>query len=651
MNTEAPYAAQVTGLLRRMELSYGLGLFVVLLIVTLTHLPMPFNSLSTDDYLIRANIEGEAVLFQKGFPLADPDKSLARGLADAFHFYSPEAGTLAAYTEYGNLPWWSAEAPKMNPWRPLAALTHWLDFQIAPASYPFQLLHSLIYLLLFGFSAYRLFWRLSPRASVAVLATLFVVVDYSHFINFSWIAARNVFITGALGCFVLERFIAWRQQGQPLSAAMALMAFVLALLSAESGIAVTGYLFAYLWLVEKTGLRRMAAVLWPYAVVVILWRVVYSAAGYGTSGISLYVDPMRSPMEFLAALLTTPPALFAGIMTSIDGYVPSLSPQWSLVAVVLSACLVMLGVWLILPLLRSNALARFMFLGSVLASIPASSLISGSSRSGVFIAIGFFWILSIWLHQLMDRQRGRGVRLFAKGLLGVHLVLPVTIAFVASSMLLPVTYSSDMQYESVAKRLHPVSGQRSLVVVNSRAPNREFYLPFTWHYEYGVVPQAINALAPGMSSFYLTRKSQREYELRAPVGLALAGNAKMTDLNGEQPALSEVYYLQMLQGLFTESNQPYRPGDVHRAGDLTVTVLAAVDDRPTRIRIRFDAEVDPDDMAWQWYNWETRQYQAMSKLAFGETRFFPGPLDADKRDLVDICWNCSEEGEADGAAP
>lgn len=624
-----------------MDLSYAMGLCVVLVVIVLTHLPMPYNSLSTDDYLIRANVVGDGELFDKGMVLADPEKGALAGIFDAFHFYSPDAETAEAYTNYGNLPWWASEKPKMNPWRPIAGFTHWLDFKVAPSSYQFQLLHSLLYLMLFGFAAYRLFWLLSPHASVAVLATLFVVVDYSHFINFTWIAARNVFIAGALGCFTLEQFIRWRQQKNPLVLGFSLLLFVATLLSAEGGIALAGYLFAYLVFVERATIRSLVAALWPFAAIVIAWRLLYSYLGYGASGISLYVDPMRSPGDFLAALAATMPALFASAITSFDGYVPSLAPGWSTGAVLFSLVVALIGVRLIVPLLRSNAMVRFMFLGSVLAAVPASALISGSSRSGVFISVGFFWILALWLHQLMTVTRRRSVRFFAQGVIGVHLVLPATVAFAVSSMLLPVTYSSDMQYESVSRELHQSMGKRSLVVVNSRAPVREFYLPFTWQFDYGVMPKSINSLAPGMASFYLTRNSALEFELNAPAGLPLTDDVRISGLEGNAPPVSEVYYLQMLQGLFADSGVRYQVGDVRVAGDMQITVLESDQQgAPVRVSIKFHSSADPDEMIWQWYDWESRQYRSMTNLTLGETRFYPGPLDVKKKNMVDVCWNC-----------
>lgn len=647
MNTNIQPAGTLSFLTRGMNLSYATALTIVLLTVLLTHIPMPFNNLANDDFLIRANIAGDEMLFAKGMVQANPAKGLMTGLSDAFHFFSAEKGTLTAYKEYGNLPWWSAVNPKMSPWRPITAFTHWLDYNIAPDSFQFQTFHSLIYLTLYAYCTFRLFWRLSSRSSAAVLATLLLVVDYSHFINFSWVAARNVFIAGAIGCCMLEQFIVWRQTKCVIALIFSLGLFAAALLCAESSIALAGYLFAYLLFVEKATLQKMAVLLLPFALIVLVWRTLYSTLGYGAGGISLYVDPGSSPTEFLAALVSTMPALFAGTATTLDGVIPSLSPPLQPWAIALSMLIALLGLWLIKPILKRDANACFMLIGSVLAAIPASALVSGGSRSGIFISVGFFWILSLLLHDLLSHSRTRLARLFARSLLTVHLVLPALIAFLVSSMLLPVHYQSDMQYESVAKVMQQAKGRRALVVVNSRAPIREFYLPFTWRYLHGTVPESLNLLAPGMASFYLTRRSAKEYELVAPVGLPLTADTKTSSLDGSTPIMSEVYYLQMLQGLITAADFRYKEGDIRTSGDITITIMKTINGAPSQLSIQFDAAADPDSMAWQWYDWEDRQYRAMDSLNIEETRFFPGPLDLKKKNMVDLCWECETKKPTD----
>jgi len=616
--------------LKRLELSRKGGLLLVLLVTVLTHIPTNFINLSTDDFLIRANIEGDSQLYQMGFSKANPDKAWWQRLTDAFHFYTPQAGTLKEYKDYGNLPWWAGSAATMNPLRPLSAATHWLDYQIAPDSFAWQAAHTLLYLLLYAWCSYRLFLRCSGRTSVAVLASLLLVVDYSHFFNFSWVAARNVFIAGALGCAMLEQFVLWRQQqrGHHFIAAMVLL--LAALLSAESSIALCGYLFAYVLLVERGGLPVLIRALLPFALLVVVWRACYSLAGFGAFGISLYVDPGHSPVAFVKVLLETLPVLLASLITGLDGVVSLLAPEYRIVATLVGVLVMVLGAFLIRPLLRHNPWVQAMVLGSLLAAVPACALISAGPRAGVFAAIGFFWVIALWLHWVMDNVVNPWLRRATTAFLGWHLLVPAALAFTVSSTLVEVTYVSDQQFESVASQLREAQGKRALVVVNSRGPNREYYLPFAWHYRYGVFPDAVNSMTPGLTNVTLLRKDSNLFELDAPGGLPLTTTAKLTNKDSitnedrPMPFSSKAYYAQVLQGLFTAPDVQYQVGENFHAGDMNITVLAVEEGRPTRLQIQFLR--DPDAMIWQWFDWDSMQYRTMEPLAIGEQRTFVGAL-------------------------
>lgn len=627
MQAAVPRPGWLGAFLNRLELSRKGGLLLVLLLTVLSHVPTNFNNLSTDDYLIRANIMGDPELYEMGFSKANPDKSFVQRLTDAFHFYTPSAGTLQEYQDYGNLPWWAGKEATMNPLRPLSAITHWVDFQIAPDSFAWQAGHSLLYLLLYAWCSYRLFWRFSQRPSIAVLASLLLVLDHSHYLNFNWVAARNVFIAGALGCAMLEQFILWRQQRRWVNLAAALGLQLAGLLSAESSIALCGYLFAYVLLVERARPLALVQALVPFAVLVLAWRAAYSLAGYGAFGISLYVDPGHSPLAFLNVVLTTLPLLLASLMTTLDGVVSAFAPDLRIYGTLVSLLLSLLGLWLIRPLLRDNSRVRAMVLGSVLAAVPACVLISAGPRAGVISAIGFFWVVSVWLHWVEDNVVNRWARRAATAFLALHLWLPALLGFALTTNLLNVTYVSDQQFESVEQRLREANGKTGLVVINSRAPNREFYLPFIWHYRYGVMPDAVNSLTPGLTSVTLRRVTDKRFEMIGPGGLPLTTETDITNDDKPLPPMSPVYFVQTLQGLFTAPDVQYSEGETFQAADMTVTIEETIAGRPSRMSVEFDR--DPDTLLWQWFDWSEHAYRLMEPLAIGESRHFPGPLEAD----------------------
>lgn len=642
MESQLHTPAVASGFLRRITLSYRAGLFIVLMVALLTHLPTSFGTFSTDDYLIRAMTTGDPALLSHGFAKADPAKPLWRSLLDAFHFYTPDAGTLATYRDYGNLPWWTADRATMNPFRPVAAFTHWLDFQIAPDSFSFQSFHTLLYVLLFAFCGYRLFWRISPVPSVAVLAALMLIVDFSHLLNFNWIAARNVFIAGALGCAALERFLVWRQTGSLTALGVSLLLFATGLLTAEASIALGGYLFAYLVLVERCSVQRMILLLLPYGAVVLVWRLAYNWLGFGADGIGLYVDPGRSLGEFLVSAVQTLPVMLGSLLTTVDGVLASMAPGLRIWIVVASAVLTVICTLPLVPLVRQNPWVRFMLVGSMLAAVPGSALISAGPRSGLFLAIGFFWLMAMWLHWLVRDANQRLNRVLLGAILCVHLFLPALAGFIYTSQLLPVAYADDEQFGSVARPMQAAAGRRTLVIVNAPAPNLAYYLPFEWRYEHGLVPDAMNLLAPGLVTFDLKRVSAREFDLVAPTGLPLDHTRALEDLNGHSPSFSSAYSYQLLQGLFTSPDTLMSVGFQRESATLRVTVRELVEGRPSRLRIEFTGRDQPEDRVWQWYDWKTREYRAMEVPAIGTTRHFAGPFDTQIEPAVRLCINCDE---------
>lgn len=624
----------------KMTLTRRTGLWLVLLVAILTHLPTHFTEFATDDYLIRAMVAGDTALFEAGFAKADPAKGFWQRLGDGFHFYHTEQGTRDFYQRYGNLPWWSSETARMNPWRPLSALTHWVDFQLAPESYAFQSFHSLLYVLLMAWAAYRLFWRIRPEPGLAVLATLLLVVDGSHLVNFAWIAARNVFIASALACIAFERFLAWRE-GQLWAFPVSLLAFVAALLGAENGLSILAYLGAFLLLIDRGSWLRKGLGLAPYLLLVVGWRAVYSYLGYGASGIGLYHDPGQDPLGFLESLIQVLPVILAGMITTADGMMVTLAPELRIWLVVGSALLLVLCLLFILPLLRRDKWVQVMLLGSVLAAVPASAHLYGSARSPAFASIGFFWVFALWLQHLAQVGGWRWQRFVLAGAVTLHLVLPGLFGFLTTSNLLPVVYVGDGRFSSIEAAMQQ-KHRPVLVLVNSPVPSREFYVPFEWRYRFNVVPGGVNVLAPGIVSMDLTRIGPRLFELSAPAGLPLNHQHQVNSVEGRHPNMSSAFSAQMLQGLISSADDSVQPGDERSAGNLRVTVLAMNEDRPSKLRIEMVGDTAPEDMVWQYYDWQKREYFSRSAPAVGETAHFPGPFDIKAKSLLNLCLGCEE---------
>src|SRR5690606_11123264 len=205
----------------------------------------------------------------------------------------------------------------------------------------------------------------------------------------------------------------------------------------------------------------------PYLLIVLAWRLVYNWLGFGADDIGLYLDPGNDPAAFLGSILKVLPLVLSGLITGVDGVASGVAPDLRIWVSLAGAALLLVCLPLILRLLRESGVARVMLLGSILAAVPACTLVSAGTRAGAFAAIGFFWLLARWVHLLLDDPRWRADKFVVGAVLCFHLFLPGLGAFLITSTLLPVTYTDDGQFSSVQRAYPAGRTGPSLVVVNS----------------------------------------------------------------------------------------------------------------------------------------------------------------------------------------
>lgn len=600
------------------------AIFFILLVAIMTHLPTSFSSFVADDFMQWAMVHGSDTLHEKGFSKAHPDKPLLEKLKDGFHFFSHEAGTNQEYRNYGNLFWWASNEASMVPFRPLAAATHWFDYQLFGDKLYAHRIHTLIYFLLLSIVLYLLFQKIEPDSRVVLFATMLMVVDFSLTKSFNWVVARNSIMACALGVISILFFIDWRQHQEKTKFILCVVFLVLGLLTAEAAISAVAYMGAYVLCVERQPLLKKALPMMPFIIIIVAWRVLYNQGGFGASEIGQYVDPGRSPVEFFSNFLTVFPLICLSLITGVDTLIIFVHPEKKLLVASISWVVAIGCVYFVWPYLAKNRIARFMFVGSIVAAIPGTALISAEGRTVTFVSIGFFYLLALWLVNLY-RQNDRFLPRWGFRLVTLwHLILPALIAFVWTANLTGFSQASS-QYQSVKNELE--KGDSSLVVVNPSASGMLYYLPFEWAFYGYPVPKQLNVLTPGLNTIQLSRVDQRTFVIKAPSGMPLHHNAGIKALNGKEPVISPVYTGIYTQSFFVQPEDTPKQGETIRNGDMEVTIRKTNTVGPTEIEITFVGVESPDEKIWQWFDWKTLVYKAMTPLAVGETRSFPGPLD------------------------
>jgi hypothetical protein len=350
---------------------------------------------------------------------------LFRSPMQMFSFVTGDPDTSQWATEMGVYPWWTSKNMVADFWRPATVATHWVDYLLWPDT-PFLMhLHSLLWFSGLIAAVAVLYRRIGSTAWAAGLAALLFAVDDAHAFPMGWIANRNATLAVFWGVVCLLMHDLWRRDGKTAALIPAMIALALGLHSNENGVAATAYLFSYAVFIDKAPPKSRVLSLVPYALLVIVWRAYYSAMGFGVGGTLLYVDPLSSPLGFLAALFERAPILLLGQWANTPSelfiFLPDAAQAayWLVAAVILALILVALR-----PVLRQSAEARFWFLGMLLAVVPISASVP-MNRHLLFAGVGAAGVLAHFIAMVRagEFRAGRYARAMCSIMLVLHLIV------------------------------------------------------------------------------------------------------------------------------------------------------------------------------------------------------------------------------------
>ncbi|HEX2678372.1 MAG TPA: hypothetical protein VHM19_17085, partial [Polyangiales bacterium] len=328
--------------------------------------------------------------------------------------------------EQGYAPWYTYPPLRLSLYRPLSLLTHVLDAKLWYDQPLFMHLHSLAWLALLVLVMTRLY-RSALGLRIGGMAALLFALDHTHGFVAGYICNRHTLVTGLLGALCLHVHLRARQHPGPTSTRwlwLAPVLYVLALLSGEAAIAIGGYIFAYELLAQEGSLARRAFAFAPYAAITLVWRVLYTLAGYGASGSGLYIDPGREPAHYLAELLQRGPVLLWSLFFGVPAELYMVVSRALSRSMLIAACVLVPALALALvPLLKRNRLARFWAAGLLFSLVPAASTFP-HSRQLLFASFGGLALIAqVW-------------HLYAIELKGVQLALPMRVAGFVAAMAL-----------------------------------------------------------------------------------------------------------------------------------------------------------------------------------------------------------------------
>lgn len=524
------------------------------------------------------------------------------GSLELFTFFDGDPERTMKFVDTGDMPWWTVPDIKAAFWRPITVMTHWVDYQLWPDMPVLMHAHSIAWFGVGVFLVALFYRRMMGCTWMAGLAALLFAIDDAHGMPVGFIANRNTLIAMAFGVLTLLCHDRWRRDGWTYGAFLGPALLALSLLAKEAGVAITGFLFAYAIFLERTGWRRGLLSLWPYAVVVIVWRALWTYLGYGLWAMGPYVDPLAEPLRYLGHLVYRAPILLLGqwalppsdlaIILGDDGRRVLL---W--IAVVFLVAMTMIFV----PVLRRDRIARFWATGMALSIFPPCATFS-SDRSLFFIGLGAMGLLVRFLGLMygrVDTSPARSTwRIPAKVLVGVFvlahgIVAPIMFPLRAAY---PLGSKKFLQQCLVLTPMDESVEKQDVVIVNAPIVMHALYMSIIRELNGLPVPRRTRSLAPGFTGVTVHRPDARTLIAR-PVGGFLGWEAD-----------------QLMRG-------PHMPMPLGHRIELTgmtieITELTA-DKRPAEVTFTFGVPLE--DPSLRWLQWKEGEFIPFIPPAVGQT--------------------------------
>jgi hypothetical protein len=522
---------------------------------------------------------------------------------DMFRLFNGDPRRISELRDYGFLPWWTYEKAKGAFWRPLASITHWLDYIIWPNSPPLMHLHSILWYGALVMVVAFFYRRFTVVPLVAGLAALLYAIDDAHGMPAGFLSNRNALMATFFGVLAIIAHDKWQRNNWHAGIVLGPLFLAASLLSAEAGISTCAYLAAYVVFIDRGKLQNRLAAMTGYVVVVIVWRLLWTHLGYGVENVGGYVDPLSEPLRFISAVKNHAPFLLLGQFALPPSEISIMLPPWYWIPLWRIALIfLVLLAFVFAPLLRRDRTARFWALGMLLSILPICTTFP-SDRLLTFVGIGAMGLVAQLLFVVFGKTEPRPKlllwRIPALALAGIFILIHLIIAPLA----LPVRAAYPMMPKKFTDKLM-ISGpldssvrNRDLVIVNP--PVAFFFLVNTlvWESNNQPMPRHLRTLT---SSLFRPVKVYRR-------------DAKTLVVQPEYG-----YYALVFDALFRDRKHPFSVGDRVELTGMTVEIMELTGDgRP--VKAAFTFAVPLEDPSLQWLQYKDGSFIPFTPPAIGKS--------------------------------
>ncbi len=595
---------------------------IVLILVILLYLPILFSGFYQDDYDHRLRFAPE--VYAKLHQPAEADR---RGPLTLYGFVQ---GSSRQYgRDKGYSPWWASDHIQANFFRPLSSLTLAFDYTLWRDTPLLLHIHSLLWFGLLILVVYQLYRSISGSVIVAGVSILLLAVDDVFIGPAGWISNRHALIAMVFCVLSVWLYHLGASKRKWPYIAGAAGTYVLALLASEMGLVAIAYLFAYLLVLDHDKWLGRIRRITPFVLITVIWRVAYTAFGYGAKGSLLYVDPIYSPVEFITQLLTRYPTYLFSIMgLPVAGTLIAASPQVTAWIAIASLGFLAVLVLIAYPVLKAHRTSAFWTIGLLCATIPLISGVPGDRNLGL-VSLGMMALIGQLLVDVATMEKPGPLKALQVVSLKIVVPLFLIIHLVVSPQSIVSEPDSTRARGEMAAKLVDFGSDPALV-------GQHLYIinpPETLLYGYGMhqrlftnepFPASINYLSSGYTPVHIERVDARTIVVTPEGGYSPRSGPIADAETGKVTHISYENVVRVLDGIFYNPQDPMRVGQVVTLSEVTVEVTEMTDDgRIAQAMATFAYPLDDDRYVWLLWNGATSTYTRVQMPPVGETRVYP----------------------------
>jgi hypothetical protein len=548
------------------------------------------DGLTRDDEVQRHMVLGDSAL-------------LASSRLDLFRTDGGDAALLRARMDEGVVPWFTDPALRLGFFRPLASLTHAIDYTFLPDHPAWMHLQNLVWYAALVAAAGLLYRRMLGPTWVAGLASAMFAWDRTHGSAVGWIAGRNGLMAG-LFCVATMLLRDAASRGWKPGRVLSPLTLALSLLSGELGLGTIAWLVAHALWIDRTPWRNRLASLSAHAAVAVAYAAVWIGRGYGARASGYYVDPHADPWLFLHAVAWNGPRLATMLFvpSALDhaGWPLPLPPS-ALTGLVLLAAIAFMAC-LALAVMRDGR-ARFFATGAALCLVGVSGTFP-DDRLLLIASFGAMGLAAQVVGAALSPVAEPWCPRWARPLGWAATVPLLFITLVLSPLGFPAAASqiaAEHRAEQAARRTAPLPddiAERTIVMLN---PPHAF-LPASWFLPDVVgapTPARIRGLTFGPGTVALYRPGER--------------TVVMTP---EQGFLNEP-----VSWLFRRPGTFLAPGETVALSDMTARVeTVTADGRPGSVSFEFAQPIEQTGDVW--LRWAAGRWVACEVPPVGATAVY-----------------------------